>query len=100
MELVSLDAYVLDALMPDLIGHDRTPSAFIVFLLLWRKTRGGARAVGLSLRMIADGTGLSLRSVQSALQKLHRRQLIDITRRSATAVPAFSLRCHWRARAG
>jgi hypothetical protein len=98
MERVALDAYVLDALMPDLVGHDHRPSAFLVFLLLWRKTGGANRTVGLSYRMIAAGTGLSMRSVQSAVQILARRQLIDVARKGPTSIPVFSLRCHWRAR--
>src|SRR5690349_20280528 len=98
MSRLSIDTYVLDALMPDLVGHDHRPSAFIVFLLLWRRTSGASRAVGVSYRMIADGTGLSMRSVQSAIQLLHRRQLIDVKRKTPTSIPLFSLRCHWRAR--
>ena len=93
-----MDAYVLDALMPDLVGHDHRPSAFVVYLLLWRRTGGGLRKVGLSHRMIADGTGLSLRSVQPALRLLHRRQLIEVARKTPTSVPIFTLRCHWRTR--
>ena len=31
-----LDPYITDVLMRDLVGHDRTPSAFIVYLWLWR----------------------------------------------------------------
>jgi hypothetical protein len=99
MESVPLDAWVLDALMPDLVGHDRRPSAFVVYLLLWRRTGGGARAAHLSHRMIADGTGLSPRAVQQALRVLERRQLVESKRKSATSVPAFKLRCHWRGRA-
>src|SRR5215470_11975851 len=98
MEQISIDAYVLDALMPDLVGHDHRPSALIVFLFLWRKTVGAGRPVGLSYRMIADGTGLSMRAAQSAIQVLRRRQLIDVKRKTATSIPIFSLRCHWRAR--
>jgi hypothetical protein len=30
------DEYVVDVLMPDLVGHDRRPAAFIVFLFLLR----------------------------------------------------------------
>ena len=33
-------AYVLDTLMADLVGHDRQPSAFLVYLHLWRRTAG------------------------------------------------------------
>ena len=34
VETVQLDAYVLDTLMRDLTGHDRQPSAFLVYLSL------------------------------------------------------------------
>lgn len=98
MERVPVDAYVLDALMPDLVGHDHRPSAFIVFLLLWRRTASASRNVGLSYRMLADGTGLAMRSVQAAVQLLQRRQLIEIKRKHATSIPVFTLKCHWRAR--
>ena len=37
---VTLDAYILDSLMPDLVGHDRQPSAFLVYLYLYRHARG------------------------------------------------------------
>src|SRR4051794_38517714 len=67
-ESVAVDAYVLDTLMPDLVGHDRAPSAFIVYLHLWRQSHGvGAATVQTSLRSIAEGTGLSKRGVQEAL---------------------------------
>ena len=31
---IALDGYVLDVLMRDLVGHDKKPSAFIVYLYL------------------------------------------------------------------
>jgi CRP-like cAMP-binding protein len=96
MERVPLDAYVLDALMPDLIGHDRRPSAFIVYLYLWRRSKAASLPVCASHQMLADGTGLSKGSVQAALRSLKRRQLIEVKRRNATAAPVFTLRCHWR----
>src|ERR1041385_7594092 len=33
-----LDRYVIDVLMRDLVGHDHTPSAFLVYLWLWART--------------------------------------------------------------
>ncbi len=95
-ERESVDAYIFDSLMPDLVGHDRRPSAMLVFLYLWRRTRGGARPTVVSLAMIADGTGLAKRSVQLALAHLRRRDLIAVRRASATAAPTVALRCHWR----
>jgi hypothetical protein len=92
-----LDAYVLDVLMPDLVGHDRRPSAFLVYLLLWRRTDGGRTAdVPLTLRELADGTGLVKRSVQSAIDTLERRRLVTVTRDSITAVPRYSIGRPWR----
>jgi hypothetical protein len=29
---IAFDAYVIDALMPDLVGHDRRASAFVLYL--------------------------------------------------------------------
>jgi hypothetical protein len=93
---VAVDTYVLDALMPDLVGHDRRPSAFVVYLWLWRRTRGGSTKTVASLQMIADGTGLSKGSVQAAVAWLRRRELIETNHRMATLAPSFALRCHWR----
>ena len=93
---VPVDAYVLDSLMPDLVGHDRRPSALLVFLYLWRKTRGGTRSTVVSLAMMADGTGLAKRSVQTAFDHLRRRDLIALRRATATAASTVTLRCHWR----
>ena len=96
VERVPLDAYVLDALMPDLVGHDRRPSAFIVYLDLWRRSKGATQAVCASHQMLADGTGLSKGAIQAALRALRRRHLLDAKRRNATAAPVYTLRCHWR----
>jgi hypothetical protein len=98
VERVAVDPYVIDALMPDLVGHDRRPSAFLVYLWLWRRTRGAKHAASASAQMIADGTGLSKGAVQAAVRALERRHLVEIKRRSATATPSFRLVCHWRAR--
>lgn len=34
MERITIDAYAVDVLMPDLVGHDRRPATFIVYLFL------------------------------------------------------------------
>ena len=96
MSRVVLDAYVLDALMPDLVGHDRRPSSFLVYLYLWRRSQAATQPVCASYQMIADGTGLSRGSVQSGVKALADRELVDIKRKTATAAPVFTLRCHWR----
>lgn len=91
-----LDAYVVDVLLRDLAGHDRSPAAFLVYLLLWRRTLGEReRAVRLSHREIADETGLSKSAVQQALRILHRRGLVKSTRRHATDTPEHEVRRTW-----
>lgn len=72
------DPYVLDVLMPDLVGHDRSPAAFIVYLyLLGMAGRSGRDLVAASLQTIASDTGLSKSAVQIALRRLKRRGLLD-----------------------
>lgn len=96
-DAVLVDSYVIDTLMQDLIGHDRTPSAFIVYLFLWRHSlAASAMTVQSSLREIAEGTGLSKRGVQEALGVLSRRQLIGIARTSITDVPVYTVKRPWR----
>ena len=71
------DPYVVDVLMPDLVGHDRKPSAFIVYLYLAGVARRTGRdRVSASLETIAVRTGLSKSSVQSAIRHLRRRGLL------------------------
>lgn len=93
---MQVDEYVLDVLMPDLIGHDRQPSAFIVYLRLWRLTGGGKKKSGpLSLRDLSDQTGLSKRAIQDAVDRLERRQLVSVERAMPTAVPAYKVLRPW-----
>ena len=104
--------------MADLIGHDRQPSAFIVYLFLTcasvaareRVARSGAGRRGpasdepgmggahlrMPLQDIAERTGLSKRSVQSALGWLVKRKLIAIARESITAIPVYTVMRPWK----
>lgn len=95
-DALMVDRYVIDTLMQDLIGHDRAPSAFVVYLFLWRHSVAvNAATVQSSLREIAEGTGLSKRGVQQALTVLARRQLIGIARTGITDVPAYTVKRPW-----
>jgi hypothetical protein len=94
---VALPRYVIDVLMRDLVGHDRAASAFLVYLWLWRASRGEGRArVGASLQTIATATGLSKSAVQAAVRHLARRQLIGARRDAPTAAPVYEVREPWR----
>src|SRR5262249_269028 len=78
-ETISIDDYVLDVLMRDLIGHDQRPAAFMVYLHLYgQAARNKWRYISASVRTIADATGLSKRArpsgaYASAGQQKHRR---------------------------
>jgi hypothetical protein len=96
MSTLPLDAWVIDALLPDLVGHDRQPSAFLVWLCLWRRSLGAGRpSAQLSLLDVAAATGLSKRTVQDAIARLSRRRLLSIERASITAVPIYTVRRPW-----
>src|SRR6202044_2506663 len=91
------DGYVFETLMPDLIGHDRAPSAFLIYLKLWHATGGPSRrATALSLSTLAIETGLSKSTVQSALRRLRKRGYIAARRTSTTAIPTYAVLAPWR----
>jgi helix-turn-helix protein len=98
-QAVPIDDYLLDVLMRDIVGHDQQPAAFLVYLSLFgRAARQRWQPVKVSLRMLADETGLSKSAVQSALVRLHRRELVETSRPHRTAVPAHRVLRHWRKR--
>jgi hypothetical protein len=95
-EPARFDPHVVDSLMPDLVGHDRQPSAFLVYLYLsHRATRARARAVAVSLQTLAADTGLSKSAVQAGLRTLVRRRLVRVDKASRTAIPAYTVLRPW-----
>ena len=78
-----LDDYLVETLLPDLIGHDRAPSAFLIYLKLWHMAGGPGRGVQASLSTLAVETGLSKSSVQAALRRLRKRNYVTSRRASA-----------------
>lgn len=94
---LGLDAYIVDTLMRDLVAHDRAPSTFIVFLWLWRQTHAqGRERIGASLADIANATGLSKSSVQSAIRRLSRRRLIAANKAGPTVAPIYLVNETWK----
>jgi len=91
-----VDDYVVDVLLRDLAGHDRSPAAFLVYLILWKLTRGERKeSVRLSHRDIAELSGLSKSAVQQALRILHRRKLVISKSRRATDTPEHEVQRTW-----
>jgi hypothetical protein len=96
--IAPLDLYVMETLLPDLVGHDRAPSAFLVYLKLWHAAGGPGRKVEISLSTLAVETGLSKSSVQGALRRLAKRGLATSKRTSPTAIPLYLVHAPWRGR--
>src|SRR5215510_10141145 len=97
MKVVRFDLYVVESLMPDLVGHDQKPSAFLVYVYLWsRLAMVRSRRVQASHQTIANDTGLSKSAVQASIRHLVRRRLIRSELASRTATPVYSLLRPWR----
>jgi DNA-binding MarR family transcriptional regulator len=93
---LKLEPYIGDVLLRDLVGHDRSPAAFLVYFSLYSLTyAAGRRNVRLSLKQVAERTGLSKSAVQAALRILLRRQLIRTVHETRTAVPEYFVQRPW-----
>ncbi len=91
-----MDRYIPEILMRDLAGHDRQPSAFLLYLYLWWRTSGqGEPDVALSLQDLVNGTGLAKRTLQSARTVLVRRKLVAIERTGVTDAPRYRVLSPW-----
>lgn len=91
-----IDAYILDVLMADLVGHDHKPSAYLAYLAIWAAGRGNA--VALSYNDLAERTGLSKRAIQYSVAHLRRRALLTITAKGKTETPKYQPLTPWRDR--
>jgi hypothetical protein len=97
MSQLAIESYLIDCLLPDLVGHDRRLSSFIVYLFLYRQASQQANwSVRQSHQAIAHATGLSRSAVQHALAHLQKRQLISTSRAHPTAVPLHRIQRPWQ----
>jgi hypothetical protein len=95
----AVDAYVFEVLMPDLVGHDRRPAAFVVYLYLLHCAQAlGRDHVAASLQTIALKTGLSKSAVQVALRHLKRRGLVGAEDMGTQVNPVRQVLRPWRLR--
>jgi hypothetical protein len=93
---LAVDRYIVETLMPDLVGHDRQPAAFCVYLALFARAPRTASVVTVSHAQLAVDTGLSKSAVQGAVRTLKRRKLVEQHRTSITAVPRYRVLRPWR----
>jgi hypothetical protein len=95
---IKLDDYILDTLLRDLTGHDRKPAAFLVYLWLAGEQARHKSPVTISYQALAENTGLSRSSTQSAVRWLLGRKLLTVAKANATAVPRYTVLFPWRHR--
>ena len=91
-----LDDYITDVLMRDLVGHDRRPVSFLVYLWLVAEQKRRNAVVQVSYKELAECVGVSKSSVQSAVGWLIRRKLLVATKESATATPRYRVLSPWK----
>jgi len=98
--MISIDDYVVDVLMRDLVGHDRRPVCFLVYVWLAAEAGRKGGVVEISYRELAESIGVSKSSVQGAVGWLVRRKLIEVRKSSVTATPCYLVLSPWRKRVG
>jgi hypothetical protein len=91
-----LDDYVVEVLMQDLVGHDRRPASFLVYVWLTAEQARRHGAVQVSYQELAESVGLSKSSAQTAVSWLVRRRLLATSKENATAIPSYTVRTPWR----
>lgn len=93
--MISLDDYVVDVLMRDLVGHDHSVVSFLVYLWFTGEQRKG-NVIEASYRQIAECIGVSKSSVQAAVGRLIKRRLLASTKKTVTATPRYKVLTPWR----
>ena len=92
----ALDDYITDVLMRDLVGHDRRPVSFLVYLWMAAEQQRRKTVVQVSYQELAESVGVSKSSVQAAVSWLVRRKLLAASKENATATPRYTVLSPWR----
>jgi hypothetical protein len=92
----TVDDYVTDVLMRDLVGHDKRPVSFLVYLWLAAEQQRRGLAVQISYQELAESIGVSKSSAQTAVGWLVRRKLLTVSKASVTATPCYKVQSPWR----
>ena len=107
--MFKLDPYITDVLLRDLVGHDRRPASFLVYIWFTAEQQNQAQQnqaqqrrnspVAISYQDLAESIGISKSSAQSAVGWLIRRKLLASTKTTVTATPQYKVLTPWRSRA-
>ena len=94
--MAKIDDYIPGVLLRDLVGHDRRPVSFLVYLWLEvEQSRRGA-AVKISYQELSESIGVSKSAAQSAIGWLVTRKLLTAKRETATSTPEYVVHHPWR----
>jgi hypothetical protein len=121
--MLKLDPYITDVLLRDLVGHDRRPASFLVYIWFTAEQQKTEQqkteqqkaeqqkaeqqrhahqrrvsAVTVSYQDLAESIGISKSSAQSAVGWLIRRKLLTVSKASVTATPEYKALTPWRNR--
>ena len=94
---MQIDDYIVDVLMRDLVGHDRQPTSFLIYLwFTLEASRSRRERIQVSYQTLADLVGVSKSAAQAGVRWLVRRKLIEVKKSSPTAVPGYRILRPWR----
>jgi hypothetical protein len=94
--MLAIDDYVTNVLMRDLVGHDRHPVSFLLYLWLAAEEQRRGSAVKISYQELAESIGISKSSAQAAVSWLVQRKLLLASKENATATPSYTVQTPWR----
>ncbi len=94
--MTNIDDYVTDVLMRDLVGHDRKPVSFLVYLWLAAEEQRRNGVVQISYQELAESIGVSKSSAQASVKWLIRRKLLAASKENVTATPRYTVLSPWR----
>jgi hypothetical protein len=93
---MTIDPYLKDTLMRDLVTHSHSAAAFLVYFQLYCLTHGvGRTSVAMSHAVLAELAGISKRSVQTAIGHLIDRKLVRCYKARPTSVPLYTVLTPW-----
>lgn len=94
--MATIDDYVTDVLLRDLVGHDRRPVGFLVYLWLAAAQARTSKPIQISFQELAESIGVSKSAAQAAVRWLIQRKLLAATKANATAIPSYSVMTPWK----
>jgi len=94
--MTMIDDYVTDVLMRDLVGHDKRPVSFLVYLWLAAEQQRRDAAVQISYQELAESIGVSKSAAQAAVSWLVRRKLLLVSKETVTSTPRYKVQRPWK----